>query len=83
MMKEKGVKSLLINTVHDSIVVDGHPDEIQTMTKILDRATKDVIESLYEFYNVEFNVPLDTELKVGPNWLEMQEIPIKINKVIL
>ena len=83
MMKDKDVKSLLINTVHDSIVVDAHPDEAETMTKILDRATKDVIDSLYEFYDVEFNVPLETELKVGANWLEMQEIPIKINKVIL
>ena len=53
------------------------------MTKLLDRATKDVIDSLYEFYKVEFNVPLDTELKAGANWLEMQEIPIKINKVVL
>ena len=83
MMKDRDVKSLLINTVHDSIVVDAHPDEIETMTKLLDRATKDVIDSLYEFYKVEFNVPLDTELKVGANWLEMQEIPIKINKVVL
>ena len=83
MMKDRDVKSLLINTVHDSIVVDAHPDEIETMTKLLDRATKDVIDSLYDFYKVEFNVPLDTELKVGANWLEMQEIPIKINKVVL
>ena len=50
MMKYSDVKSLLINTVHDSIVVDAHPDEIETMTKLLDRATKDVIDSLYEFY---------------------------------
>ena len=83
MMKYSNVKSLLINTVHDSIVVDAHPDEIGAMTKILNRATRNVIDSLYEFYKVEFNVPLDTELKVGDNWLEMQEIPTEINKVVL
>jgi DNA polymerase I - 3''-5'' exonuclease and polymerase domains len=83
MMKYSDVKSLLINTVHDSIVVDAHPDEIGAMTKILNRATRNVIDSLYEFYKVEFNVPLDTELKVGDNWLEMQEIPTEIDKVVL
>ena len=76
-MKDTEVKSLLINTVHDSIVADVHPDEIQTMTKLLYKATADVISSLYDFYKVEFNVPLDTELKAGINWLEMQEIPQK------
>jgi DNA polymerase I-like protein with 3'-5' exonuclease and polymerase domains len=83
MMRYSNVKSLLINTVHDSIVVDAHPDEIGAMTKILNRATRNVIDSLYEFYKVEFNVPLDTELKIGDNWLEMQEIPTKIDKVVL
>ena len=48
MMKYSDVKSLLINTVHDSIVVDAHPDEIGAMTKILNRATRNVIDSLYE-----------------------------------
>ena len=83
MMKEKGVKSLLINTVHDSIVVDGHPDEIEIMTKILDKATGSVVDSLYDFYKIEFNVPLDTELKVGYNWLDMQEVDLKKERIVL
>ena len=83
MMKEKKVKSLLINTVHDSIVVDGHPDEIDLMTDILDRATKNVIDSLYSFYKVEFNVPLDTELKIGDNWLDMNEVSLKKERVVM
>ena len=33
MMKYSNVKSLLINTVHDSIVVDVHPDEIGSNDK--------------------------------------------------
>ena len=80
-MKEKLVKSLLINTVHDSIVVDAHPDEIDLMTDILDNATKDVIKSLYTFYKVNFNVPLDTELKIGDNWLDMQEIKLTTERL--
>ena len=83
MMQDANVKSLLINTVHDSIVVDVHPDEIETMTKLLNRATKNVIDSLYDFYKVEFNVPLDTEIKVGHNWLDMQEIITKTERIVL
>ena len=83
MMQDANVKSLLINTVHDSIVVDVHPDEIETMTKLLNKATKNVIDSLYDFYKVEFNVPLDTEIKVGHNWLDMQEIITKTERIVL
>ena len=73
-MKEYKVKSLLINTVHDSIVADIFPGEEDTMADILDTATLNVIDSLKSYYNLNFNVPLDTETKVGYNWLEMQEI---------
>jgi len=83
MMTDKNVKSLLVNTVHDSIVVDAHPDEIKLMTDILDKATRDVIDSLYNFYKIEFNVPLDTELKIGYNWLDMQEIDLKKERIVL
>jgi len=83
LMHEKKVKSLLINTVHDSIVADVHPDEVDLMTHLLNSATKDVIESLHTFYNIEFNVPLDTEIKIGDNWLDMQEIITKTERVVL
>ena len=53
------------------------------MTDILDRATKNVIDSLYSFYKVEFNVPLDTELKIGDNWLDMNEVSLKKERVVM
>jgi len=77
LMGEHKVKSLMINTVHDSIVVDVHPDEVKLMTRLLRKGTGSVIESLHSFYDVEFNVPLDTEVKAGYNWLEMNEIIIE------
>ena len=73
LMREHKVKSLLVNTVHDSIVADIFPGEEDTMADILDSATLDVIDSLKSYYDLDFNVPLDTETKVGYNWLEMQE----------
>ena len=74
VMKEKGVKSLLVNTVHDSIVADVYPGEEDVMSEIFNKGTSDVIPSLKTYYNINFNVPLDTESKIGINWLQMEDI---------
>jgi len=73
LMKEKKVKSLLINTVHDSIIADVYPGEERMMADIFKQGTADVIPALKSYYNIDFNVPLDTELKIGYNWLDMKE----------
>ena len=44
------------------------------MADLLDLATLNVIGSLKIYYDLDFNVPLDTETKIGYNWLDMQEI---------
>ena len=74
IMQDKGVKSLLVNTVHDSIVADVYPGEEDVMSKIFNQGTSDVIPSLKTYYNINFNVPLDTESKIGINWLQMEDI---------
>ena len=73
-MNDQKVKSLLINTVHDSIVADVYPGEEVVMSKIFDQGTASVIPSLKEYYGINFNVPLDTEIKMGYDWLNMKEI---------
>jgi len=74
LMKERKVKSLLVNTVHDSIVADIYPGEEGVMGKLFKQGTADVIPALKQYYNINFNVPLDTELKIGYNWLDMEEV---------
>jgi DNA polymerase-1 len=74
LMQEKKVKSLLINTVHDSIVADVYPGEEDVMSEIFNRGTADVIPALKQYYKIDFNVPLDTELKIGYDWLNMKEV---------
>ena len=44
--------------------------------KYLKKGTADVIPHLKEYYNIDFNVPLDTEIKIGYNWLDMKEVEI-------
>ena len=74
LMKEQKVKSLLINTVHDSIVADVYPGEEAVMSKIFKQGKASVIPALKEYYGINFNVPLDTELKMGYNWLDIKEV---------
>ena len=73
-MKKESVKSLLVNTVHDSIVADVYPGEEDVMSKIFKQGTADVIPALNQYYKINFNVPLDTELKIGYDWLNMEEV---------
>ena len=65
---------MLINTVHDSIIADVYPGEERLMADIFNKGTADVIPALKSYYNIDFNVPLDTELKIGYNWLNMKEV---------
>ena len=74
LMKEQKVKSLLVNTVHDPIVADVYPGEECVMGKIFKQGTSSVIDSLKKYYDIDFNVPLDTETKIGYNWLDMKEV---------
>ena len=73
-MKRRGLtKSKMINTVHDSIVSDAHPDELKEMLDIhgnIGYATK---ELLREIYAIDFNLELDVDTKYGDNWLDMTE----------
>ena len=70
LMQAQGVKSLLINTVHDSIVADVYPGEEGVVASSLGSGCLKVIQTMKEMYDIDFNVPLDVEIKVGSNWLE-------------
>ena len=69
-MKKSQVKSFCVLTVHDSIVVDVYPGEEEQIKDILVEAMKHVDQELNIRYNYRFIMPLDIEIKSGPNWLE-------------
>jgi DNA polymerase I-like protein with 3'-5' exonuclease and polymerase domains len=68
------MKSLLINTIHDSVLVDVHPDEEADVIKLVKKGAGKVIPMLKEYYDIDFNVPLDNDVKIGYNWLDMEEV---------
>lgn len=70
----EGLRSLLINEVHDSIVVDTHPDEIDIAPLIMKEVMLSVPALLKERYDYDFTTPLSVEIKQGVNWLDMKTV---------
>lgn len=64
----------LVNTIHDSVPCEVHPDYIE-QTKLLSKRTftTDVYEYLRRVYKIEFNVPLGVGMKAGEHWGEGPE----------
>ena len=68
------MKSLLINTIHDSVLVDVHPSEEQKVISLVKEGAGKVIPMMKEYYDIDFNVPLDNDVKIGYDWLDMEEV---------
>jgi len=73
LFKQHNLLSKLILSVHDSIVVDTHPDEIEQVKGILTQAMTKVGEESEKLFNYKLVVPLDIEISGGINWLEQEE----------
>lgn len=63
-LKEEGYKSCIVATVHDSIVVDTHPDEVEAVANLLVATMEDVSDYPWAI------IPFDVELKIERRWDE-------------
>jgi DNA polymerase I-like protein with 3'-5' exonuclease and polymerase domains len=65
----KRTRAKIFNTVHDSMIVYNHKEEIGYVTDIAKIAmTHDVYRFLKEVYKYEFKVPLGLGMKTGSHW---------------
>lgn len=71
LLRERQMKTILINTVHDSVILDVYPDEKQQAIDVINDGFNGVKQSLKDRYNCDLNVPLDFEIKLGKNWLDL------------
>ncbi len=69
-----GMKSCVVNTVHDSIVVDVHPDEERDVINIIKKTNEDLPGLITMRWGIVFNVPLELEAKIGDNWLDTKDV---------
>ena len=70
------LRSRLILTVHDSIVVDVHPEETDDVKKVLKDAMLGVKDDLKIRFDYTPVLPFDIEIEIGEDWMSMAEMDI-------
>lgn len=70
----RGMKSLLISTIHDSIVADCPDDEVQVVGKILNDSVEAVPALCKHIFGYDFSLPLTAEVQYGVNKKDMKEL---------
>ena len=70
----QGFKSCVVNSVHDSIVIDVHPEEVDNVVHVVESVQADLISLINKQWGIDFNVPLALEAKIGDNWLEQKDV---------
>jgi DNA polymerase I len=69
-----GMQSCVVNTVHDSIVIDIHPDEKEQVIDVINKTNTVLKDLVDKKWGIDFNVPLLLESKIGPNWLDTKDV---------
>lgn len=72
----KGLKSKLILTVHDSVEIDVHPEEIDLIPGIVHDSFSNIKNILQQRFGFECCVDLPFEISMGDNWMEKTELHI-------
>lgn len=72
--KQLGLHSLLILTVHDSIVVDVYPGELEAVAQALSWAMNEIDEEIKERWDYDMVLPLRSETSVGINWGQLEKL---------
>ena len=70
----KHLRSCLVNSVHDSAVIDIHPEEKDYVIDMIHKLNADLTDLIAKTYSVNMNVPLLLEAKIGYNWLDNKDV---------
>lgn len=73
ILTERKLQSFVIMQVHDSIVVDTHPDEKQEVRKILHDVMVEKANALFSF----LWIPVKIDIEEGSNWNDTHKIDLK------
>jgi len=65
----KDMESFLVNTVHDSIIAELHPDEVDAWHEIAQTCLiDDCYDVLHKLYNIDLTIPLGAGVMVSSHW---------------
>jgi DNA polymerase I-like protein with 3'-5' exonuclease and polymerase domains len=68
------LQSCIVNTVHDSIVIDVHPDEVDKVLQVVESINSNMKSIIDTRWDIDFNVPLKLDAKIGDNWLDTKDV---------
>ena len=71
-----GIQSVICNTVHDSIVMDVHPDEKNICIDMMKHAMLSLPFETIRRYGMTYDMPVGIEIKIGKNWLDLEEVDL-------
>lgn len=71
---QMNLKSLFVSTVHDSVLLDTPTEIVPSVCKLIFQVFKDVPKNFERLFKVPFDLPLNVEVQVGPNWGNMREL---------
>jgi DNA polymerase-1 len=66
-MTKEGLRARMLLTVHDELVFEAPPDEVQTLAKL---ACEEMIAAL------PLEVPVEVDVSAGANWLDVERIKV-------
>lgn len=73
-LKAEGLRAVLINSVHDSVVLDAPADEVNKAAAIMAHEMRNVRSAIEKRYGYAMQLDLECEIKAGPNWLDTKEL---------
>ena len=68
--------SKIINTVHDSIVMDVPHEEKDEAINLLRESMLSLRSECKKRFSIDLDMPIEIELKIGPNWLDLKEVNV-------
>jgi len=73
-VEDAKLESVICNTVHDSIVMDVHPEEKEICIDLMKHAMLSLPFETSRRYGITYDMPVGIEIKIGKNWLDLQEV---------
>ncbi len=64
----------LVNTVHDSVLIDTPKENVDKVIETVQNVFKAVPGNFTRLFGLEFDVALNVEIKLGPNWGQMEVV---------
>jgi DNA polymerase-1 len=72
-LKDSGLEFQMVQTIHDSVVIDCHSKHLEQVATILKESVEVVPKLCQEHFNYNFSLPLTCEILYGKNKLDMKE----------